>query len=425
MSKCDSGDEGDRGKRGNRARAGTRPGRRRGAMLAGLLIGIAGGAALSIPAVRAAQAGSNAAVQDAALSGGAPVSKGTPVSRDAAVSRDAKAARAQIGRTATAAEVKAWDIDVRPDFQGLPPGRGTVAQGQTVWDARCASCHGDFGESNAVFTPIAGGTTAADIASGRVAAMTGSQPYRTSLMKLSTVSTLWDYIHRAMPWDAPKSLTVDEVYAVTAYILNLGDIVPSDFTLSDANIGEVQRKLPNRNGMTTEHGLWPGRGKPDTRNTACMTNCAGKVEVSSLIPEYARGTHGDLAAQQRGFGPVRGVATGSPEDEAKDKPEGKAAAATVGNAAANPAPTAAAQPLGARLTGQYQCLACHAQDRKLVGPSFHEIAQRYKGKDAHGPLAQKIRSGGQGAWGPVPMPPQPQVPESDIQAMVKWILEAK
>ncbi|XQU69237.1 hypothetical protein OJJOAM_001968 [Cupriavidus sp. H18C1] len=276
--------------------------------------------------------------------GGAPVSKGTPVSRDAAVSRDAKAARAQLGRTATAAEVKAWDIDVRPDFQGLPPGRGTVAQGQTVWDARCASCHGDFGESNAVFTPIAGGTTAADIASGRVAAMTGSQPYRTSLMKLSTVSTLWDYIHRAMPWDAPRSLTVDEVYAVTAYILNLGDIVPADFTLSDANIGEVQRKLPNRNGMTTEHGLWPGRGKPDTRNTACMANCAGKVEVSSLIPEYARGTHGDLAAQQRGFGPVRGVATGSPEDGAKDKPAGKAAAATVGNAAANPAATAAAQP---------------------------------------------------------------------------------
>lgn len=371
---------------------------RRGAVLACLLLGIAGGAALSMPAVRAAQA--------------------EPAGASA---KDSKAVRAQLGRTATAAELKAWDIDVRPDFQGLPPGRGTVAQGQTVWDARCASCHGDFGESNAVFTPIAGGTTAADIASGRVAAMTGSQPYRTSLMKLSTVSTLWDYIRRAMPWDAPKSLTVDEVYAVTAYILNLGDIVPADFTLSDANIGEVQRKLPNRNGMTTEHGLWPGRGKPDTRNTACMANCADKVEVSSLIPEYARGTHGDLAAQQRGFGPVRGVSTGSPEDEAK--PEGKAGAAAVATTAT--ATAAAAQPIGARLAGQYQCLACHAPDRRLVGPSFHEIAQRYRGKDAHGALAQKIRGGGQGAWGPVPMPPQPQVPESDIQAMVRWILEAK
>ncbi len=386
MSRCDSGKP---------ARAGARAGWRRGAMLAGLLLGIAGAAVLP----QAAQA----EPKGAARAG----------SKD---SKDTRAARAQLGRTATAAELKAWDIDVRPDFQGLPPGRGTVAQGQAVWDARCASCHGDFGESNAMFTPIAGGTTAADIASGRVAAMTGSQPYRTSLMKLSTVSTLWDYIHRAMPWDKPRSLTVDEVYAVTAYILNLGDIVPADFTLSDANIGEVQRKLPNRNGMTTEHGLWPGRGKPDTRNTACMSNCAGNVEVSSLIPEYARGAHGDLAEQQRGFGPVRGVATGSPEDQAKP-PAAQQARAEV--------TTAAAQPLGARLTGQYQCLACHAPDRKLVGPSFHEIAQRYRGKDAHGALAQKIRGGGQGVWGPVPMPPQPQVPESDIQAMVKWILEAK
>ncbi len=392
MSRCDSGN-------GVRARW------RRGATLASLLIGIAGGAALSTLAMDTVQAA------QAEPTGAAPNN-----------GKDTRAARAQLGRPATAAELKAWDIDVRPDFQGLPPGRGTVAQGQTIWDARCASCHGDFGESNAVFTPIAGGTTAADIASGRVAAMTGSQPYRTSLMKLSTVSTLWDYIRRAMPWDAPKSLTVDEVYAVTAYILNLGDIVPADFTLSDANIGEVQRKLPNRNGMTTEHGLWPGRGKPDTRNTACMADCAGQVEVSSLIPEYARGTHGDLAAQQRGFGPVRGVATGSPEDEAKDTPQAKAGAATVADPVTAAAP---AQAIGAKLTGQYQCLACHAPDRKLVGPSFHEIAQRYRGKDAHGALAQKIRSGGQGAWGPVPMPPQPQVPESDIQAMVKWILEAK
>ncbi|MBO4121972.1 c-type cytochrome [Cupriavidus gilardii] len=375
MSRCDS----------------VRAGWRHRAVLGCLLIGLVGAACLTT-ATRAAQGEASA------------------------VPKDARAARAQLGRTATTAELKAWDIDVRPDFQGLPPGRGTVAQGQKVWDARCASCHGDFGESNAVFTPIAGGTTAADIASGRVAAMTGAQPYRTSLMKLSTVSTLWDYIRRAMPWDAPKSLTVDEVYAVTAYILNLGDIVPADFTLSDANIDEVQRKLPNRNGMTTAHGLWPGRGKPDTRNTACMANCADKVEVTSLIPEYARGAHGDLAAQQRGFGPVRGIATGSPEDAPQpgDKGQGKAEATT-----------AAAQPVGAKLTGQYQCLACHAQDRKMVGPSFHEIAQRYQGKDAHGALVQKIRSGGQGAWGPVPMPPQPQVPESDIQAMVKWILEAK
>ncbi|WP_367394651.1 c-type cytochrome [Cupriavidus sp. Agwp_2] len=316
-------------------------------------------------------------------------------------------ARAAIGRTATPAEVAAWDIDVRPDFKGLPKGSGTVAQGQKVWDGKCASCHGDFGESNEIFTPLVGGTTAEDIKRGRVAAMTGNQPYRTTLMKVSTVSTLWDYIHRAMPWNAPKSLSVNEVYAVTAYLLNLGEIVPADFTLSDANIATVQRRMPNRDGMTTDHGLWPGRGRPDTRNTACMKDCTGQVAIASAMPDYAHDTHGDLAQQQRGFGPVRGVAAHG--------------AAPAGAASAASAPA----PAGARLASQYQCVACHATDRKLVGPSFADIAGKYKGQDAHAALARKVKAGGQGAWGSVPMPPQPQIPDSDVHAMVGWILEAK
>ena len=73
-----------------------------------------------------------------------------------------------IGRTATAQEIKAWDIDVRPDFKGLPKGQGSVKQGEVVWEAQCASCHGSFGESAEVFTPIAGGTTADDMKTGRV-----------------------------------------------------------------------------------------------------------------------------------------------------------------------------------------------------------------------------------------------------------------
>src|SRR5436853_3365611 len=73
-----------------------------------------------------------------------------------------------IGRPATPAEIAAWDIDVRPDFKGLPPGSGSVAKGQKVWDEKCASCHGTFGESNEVFTPLVGGTTAEDMKTGRV-----------------------------------------------------------------------------------------------------------------------------------------------------------------------------------------------------------------------------------------------------------------
>ncbi|MBP9523677.1 MAG: cytochrome C, partial [Ottowia sp.] len=100
-----------------------------------------------------------------------------------------------IGRTATPKEVAAWDIDVRPDFKGLPPGKGSVAQGQDIWEARCASCHGVFGESNSVFNPLVGGTTKDDIQTGRVATLTRPDyPGRTTLMKVPTVSTLWDYI---------------------------------------------------------------------------------------------------------------------------------------------------------------------------------------------------------------------------------------
>src|SRR3974390_1265204 len=73
-----------------------------------------------------------------------------------------------VGRPATPEEIAAWDIDVRPDFKGLPKGPGGVAQGENLWDARCASCHGTFGESNEVFSPLVGGTTADDIKTGHV-----------------------------------------------------------------------------------------------------------------------------------------------------------------------------------------------------------------------------------------------------------------
>jgi S-disulfanyl-L-cysteine oxidoreductase SoxD len=104
-----------------------------------------------------------------------------------------------IGRAATPKEVAAWDIDVRPDFKGLPQGQGSVTKGQDVWESKCASCHGVFGESNEVFTPLVGGTTAADVKTGRVARLTDAGfPGRTTLMKVGTVSTLWDYINRAL-----------------------------------------------------------------------------------------------------------------------------------------------------------------------------------------------------------------------------------
>lgn len=219
-----------------------------------------------------------------------------------------------IGRTATPAEVKAWDIDVRPDFTGLPAGSGSVAKGEDVWEAQCASCHGVFGESGEVFTPIVGGTSAEDIKTGRVANLKRlDYPQRTTLMKVATVSTLWDYINRAMPWTSPKSLSTEEVYAVVAYILHMGDILPADFVLSDKNIAQVQAKMPNRNGMTTQHGLWELKGKPDVQNVACMKDCKKEVTVTSFLPGSAVDSHGNLIEQNRPIGPTRGLDTSKPK----------------------------------------------------------------------------------------------------------------
>jgi cytochrome c len=309
-----------------------------------------------------------------------------------------------VGRTATPAEIAAWDIDVRPDFKGLPPGSGSVAAGQKVWDAKCASCHGTFGESNEVFTPLVGGTTAQDIAAGRVRSLTAGDVARTSLMKLSSVSTLWDYINRAMPWNAPKSLSTTEVYAVVAYLLNLGDIVPDDFTLSDRNIAEVQAKLPNRNGTTRNHGLWDVKGKGDVSNTACMKDCATEVRLASALPEQARGSHGNLAQQVRAIGAARASASDPAAQVAVVVPDSRPGEVSD-------------------LARRKACLSCHAVDKRIVGPAFKEVAARYRAQAGiEAKLVEKLRRGGSGAWGPLPMPPNPDLAEADASALVRWVL---
>ncbi|MCB2045861.1 MAG: c-type cytochrome [Novosphingobium sp.] len=317
------------------------------------------------------------------------------------------AGASNLGRPATPAEIAAWDIDVRPDFAGLPAGSGSVEQGMEVWESKCESCHGTFGESNEVFTPLAGGTTRADQDSGRVKSLVGPNvPQRTTLMKLSTVSTLFDYIRRAMPWNAPKSLSDDEVYAVTAYVLYLNDVVSDDFVLDQDSIREVQNRLPNRNGMTRDHGLWEVAGKADTHNTACMKNCAADVEISSSLPEYARDSHGNLADQNRSFGPVRGTTT--------------AASAAP---AATTAPTQPAGPSRLAMAEEYGCTGCHAMDDTIVGPGFRQVAQRYADKAGSlDQVAAKIRAGGSGAWGSMPMPAQEQLNEEQARELAEWIL---
>ena len=322
-----------------------------------------------------------------------------------------------IGRNATPAEVLAWDIDVRPDFKGLPKGSGSVQQGQVIWESKCASCHGVFGESNEIFTPIAGGTTLEDIKTGKVASLGDrKQPQRTTLIKVPTVSTLWDYVYRAMPWNAPRSLTPDDTYALVAFILSLGEIVPDDFVLSNTNIAEVQKKMPNRNGMTRDHGFWSVSGKPDVNATACMSNCVKFVQIGSTLPDFARDAHGNIAEQNRLYGPYRGSDS--------TKPPLEKLPGSTGKGLAHAADTHAAMTKGpAALFKNENCSACHAPNAKLVGPSIADIAAKYKGQSgAQEKLMAKVKNGGSGVWGAIPMPPQSQLSDEDRASLVRWVL---
>ena len=322
-----------------------------------------------------------------------------------------------VGRDATPKEVAKWDIDVRPDFKGLPAGSGSVAKGQDVWEGKCAHCHGVFGESGEVFSPLIGGVTAEDIKTGRVANLNRTDyPARTTIMKVATVSTLWDYINRAMPWTNPKTLTTEEVYSVTAFLLNLANIVPDDYVLSDKNIAEVQARMPNRNGMTTQHAMWPGNefgstAKPDTANKICMKDCTPEPKLASLLPDFARNAHGNLQEQNRIVGPQRGADTSKPEPKV-GMPVAAAAPLAPVKAENNEAKTAIA------LLNKYSCTACHGVDKKIVGPGFNEIAKRHAGKTDY--LIGKIKAGGVGVWGPIPMPAQ-TLPDADAKLIGEWI----
>jgi cytochrome c551/c552 len=311
-----------------------------------------------------------------------------------------------IGRPATPGEIAAWDIDVRPDFKGLPPGSGSVADGQKIWDAKCAGCHGTFGESNEVFAPLVGGTTAEDVRTGHARALITGDTARTTLMKLASLSTLWDYVNRAMPWNAPKSLTTNEVYAVVAYLLNLGDLVPDDFVLSNTNMAQVQARLPNRAGLSTQHGLGSVNGQPDTANVACMKDCPTEVKLASVFPDHAKSMHGDLVQQQRAVGATSAVA--------------RRDLAAIPAAGAERAPAADDLMEVARSNA---CLQCHSLDKKVVGPAFRDVARRYRGDaSAAARLAAKITTGGAGSWGSVPMPPNAGLAEADATRLARWVL---
>ncbi|MCF3945229.1 c-type cytochrome [Acidiphilium iwatense] len=166
-----------------------------------------------------------------------------------------------IGTTPTPAEIAGWTIAIPPSGAGLPAGQGTAAQGETIYASNCAMCHGTFGQGKNGYPQLVGGV--GSLASSAPAKTVGSYwPYAT---------TVWDYINRAMPFYAPHTLKPDQVYALTAYLLNMNGIVHSGFVADATTLPAV--KMPNRDGF-----IWKDP-RPVTHNAACMTQCANPVTI--------------------------------------------------------------------------------------------------------------------------------------------------
>lgn len=296
----------------------------------------------------------------------------------------------RLGTAATPQQIAGWNIDVRPDGQGLPAGQGSVAQGEKIFDANCAVCHGTFGDSNK-YMVLAGG----------VGSLKTNAPMSTVGSRLNYATTLFDYINRAMPFPHSKSLTADEVYAVSAYVLNLSDIVPAGFVANRETLPQV--KMPNRDGFYEFPGLMHVHGKSDTHNTTCMRECATEVKITGSIPEgFVASMYGDIRDNFRGLASMNEA--GPPADEAAPQ-------AATGTAA----PQA--------MIEQFGCAACHGIDKKIVGPAFRSVAAKYKGDaGAEQRLFKKVRAGGSGVWGSIPMPPQAGPSDAELTAIIKWVL---
>lgn len=161
----------------------------------------------------------------------------------------------RFGQPVSESDFAAWNIDIRtPDGLGLPPGRGSVAEGKRIYDQKCLACHGADAKGGSVYGTMVGGigsfTTKA-----RVVTPGSMYPY---------APIFFDYIRRAMPMDKPQTLTANEVYALSAYLLNLNGLIPADAVMDQNSLPKVQ--MPNRDGFLVDD-------RPDAQAVRCMTDC--------------------------------------------------------------------------------------------------------------------------------------------------------
>jgi cytochrome c len=175
------------------------------------------------------------------------------------------------GVPATQQQIAGWDIDARgDDGEGLPPGKGDVARGTEVFAEQCAACHGTFGEGEGRYPKLVGGN----------GTLTAERPEPTVGSYWPFAVTLWDYINRAMPMPTPHTLSADDVYALTAYVLNLNNIVPDDFVADKTSLPKV--KMPNHDNFSWQDP------RPDTAAKPCMTKCIDPKDIKIISTAEGR-----------------------------------------------------------------------------------------------------------------------------------------
>lgn len=258
-----------------------------------------------------------------------------------------------LGTTATPEQIAGWDIDIRPDGLGLPEGEGSVADGEALYEQLCATCHGLFGEGEGRWPVLAGGK----------GTLKDERPNKTVGSYWPYASTLFDYIRRAMPFTAPRSLTDEQTYQLTAYVLYLNELVDEEFVLTKDNLASIE--MPNKDGFFVDP-------RPDAQNPRCMKDCAdpktmnitGTLQGITPVGHFIEGADAPAASHE------------AQHEQERAREEARQAALGVETAA----PSTAAKPaelsekaLAGKSTYENACKACHGTG--IAGaPKFGDVS---------------------------------------------------